>query len=117
MFLEFPVISNIIAKLRSFLGVKFLPKEVSTLIHSLLDFNDTFLRKAFEVDGIDAGPHEKGEVLAEVYPGLPQHSANEVFFADKKKRSGGIQSMPQRLSGSKWYYWGAWAYHMYAWHN
>ena len=85
MFLEFPVVSNIISKLRSFLGVKFLPKEVSTLIHSLLDFNDTFLRKAFEVDGLDAGPHEKGEVLAEVYPGLPQHSANEVFFLPTKK--------------------------------
>ena len=88
MFLKFPVVSNIIAKLRSFLGVKILPKEVSTLIHSLLDFNDTFLRKAFEVDGLDAGPHEKGEVLAEVYPGLPQHSANEVFFADKKRDPG-----------------------------
>ena len=65
---------------------------MSLLISSLLDFHDEFLRLAYNLDGKEVGPHEQGEVLAEVYPGLPQHSSNEKFFADKNKDPGEIKS-------------------------
>ena len=48
----------------------------------MLEFNDSYLRLAYSLDGHEAGVHQQGDVLAEVYPGLPQHSANERFHAD-----------------------------------
>lgn len=80
IFQEFPVLALCIEKIRRFLNSKYLPKEVSNVVSSLLDFNDEFLRLAYNVDGHDIGQHVQGGVLAEVYPGLPQHTANENFI-------------------------------------
>ena len=92
MFQEFPVISLIVERIRKFLATKFLPKEVSNVLHSMLEFNDSYLRLAYSLDGHEAGVHQQGDVLAEVYPGLPQHSANERFHADKYKDPGEIKN-------------------------
>ena len=92
MFQEFPVISLIVERIRKFLATKFLPKEVSNVLHSMLEFNDSYLRLAYSLDGHEADVHQQGDVLAEVYPGLPQHSANERFHADKHKDPGEIKN-------------------------
>ena len=63
----------------------------------MLEFNDSYLRLAYSLDGHEAGVHQQGDVLAEVYPGLPQHSANERFHADKYKDPGEIKKLSQRI--------------------
>ena len=78
-----PPFSLIVERIKKFLATNVLPIEVSNVLHSMLEFNDTFLRLAYSLDGHEAGAHQQGDVLAEVYPGLPQHSANEIFNADK----------------------------------
>ena len=92
IFREFPVLGLIIEKIRRFLNTTFLPKQVSKVISSLIDFQDEFLRLAYSLDGQEVGSHQQGDVLAEVYPGLPQHTANERFYADKYKDAGEIKS-------------------------
>ena len=92
MFEEFPVISLWIERIKKFTNKKFLPKQASELILSILKFNDDFLIRAHDIDLEDPGPNIQGEVRAEIYPGLPQHTANEKFHADKYKDKGEIKS-------------------------
>ena len=43
-------------------------------------------------DGDESDPNLQGEVLAEIYTGLPQHSVNEKFYADRNKDQGEIKN-------------------------
>ena len=92
IFAEFPVIAFWIERIRKFTQTKFLPKPASNLIMSLLRFRDEFLSNAHKLDFEDPGPNLQPDVKAEIYPGLPQHTANEKFYADKYKDKNETQS-------------------------
>ena len=76
IFEEFPVIAFWIERVKQFSNTKFMPKPASNLILSLLEYKDSFLSRAHKIDCEDPGPNLQGEVRAEIYPGLPQHTAN-----------------------------------------
>ena len=59
---------------------------------SLLRFRDEFLSTAHKTDFEDPGPNLQPDVKAEIYPSLPQHTANEKFYADKYKDKNETQS-------------------------
>ena len=83
MFDEFPVISLWIERIKKFTGKPYLPKQASDLIISILEFNNEFLNRAYKIDSEEPGQNFQGEVIAEIYPGLPQHTASEKFYADR----------------------------------
>ena len=85
LFTEFPVIANIIERIRKFSNEQFMPIVVTNIIQRMLEFQEEFLEKANLCDGEDSGPNEQGEVVTEVWPNNPQHTKNEKFFADKSK--------------------------------
>ena len=92
IFAEFPVIAFWIERIRKFTQTKFLPKPASNLIMSLLRFRDEFVSTAHKIDFEDPGPNLQPDVKAEIYPSLPQHTANEKFYADKYKDKNETQS-------------------------
>ena len=77
IFQEFPVLALCIEKIRRFLNSKYLPKEVSNVVSSLLDFNDEFLRLLYNIDGYDIGPHVQGGAMK--YGESPALFAKTVF--------------------------------------
>ena len=65
---------------------------ISSLVETRLMFEEFPVISAYRLDGEDPGENKQNEVLAEIYPGLPQHTANERFYADRNTDPGEIKS-------------------------
>ena len=63
----------------------YLPESVSNLLEAMINFKISFDDKAFALDGHLPPKPTQDDAKAEMYPDLPTHTEEELFYADKHK--------------------------------
>ena len=63
----------------------FLPNSVSNLLQAMVEFKLDFDEKAKAVDGDEPPEATQKDAKADVYPSLPAHTGEELFYADNNR--------------------------------